>query len=86
MLVGQGRPTARWGVATASAVCGVVLLAGPAGGVDPVGIALALLSALGYAGYTVTVKSADRPRRAGRCRDRLGVRHRRRCCCARRCS
>ena len=57
MLVGQGRPTARWGVATASAVCGVVLLAGPAGGVDPVGIALALLSALGYAGYTVTVKS-----------------------------
>ena len=57
MLVGQGRPTARWGVATAAAVCGVVLLAGPTGGVDPVGIALALLSALGYAGYTVTVKN-----------------------------
>jgi DME family drug/metabolite transporter len=57
MLVGQGRPTSRWCVATASAVAGVVLLAGPAGGVDPVGIALALLSALGYAGYTVTVKA-----------------------------
>ena len=77
MLVGQGRPTARWCVATASAVAGVVLLAGPAGGVDPVGIALALLSALGYAGYTVTVKSDDRPRRTGRRRDRVGVRHRR---------
>ena len=57
ILVGQGRPTARWCVATASAVAGVVLLAGPAGGVDPAGIALALLSALGYAGYTVTVKA-----------------------------
>ncbi len=57
MLVGQGRPTARWGVATASAIAGVVLLAGPSGGVDPAGIALALLSALGYAGYTVTVKA-----------------------------
>jgi DME family drug/metabolite transporter len=57
VLAGQGRPTARWGVATGSAVAGVVLLAGPTGGVDPVGIALALLSALGYAGYTVTVKA-----------------------------
>jgi DME family drug/metabolite transporter len=57
MLAGQGRPTRRWCVATASAVAGVVLLAGPAGGVDPAGIGLALLSALGYAGYTVTVKN-----------------------------
>ena len=57
MLAGQGRPTTRWAVATASAVAGVALLAGPTGGVDPVGIALALLSALGYAGYTVTVKA-----------------------------
>jgi DME family drug/metabolite transporter len=56
VLAGQGRPTARWAVATCSAVAGVLLLAGPTGGVDPVGIALALLSALGYAGYTVTVK------------------------------
>jgi DME family drug/metabolite transporter len=57
MLAGQGRPTARWGLATASAVAGVALLAGPSGGVAGTGIALALLSALGYAGYTVTVKA-----------------------------
>lgn len=57
VLAGQGRPTRRWALATACAVAGVVLLADPSGGVAPLGIALALLSSLGYAGYTVTVKA-----------------------------
>ncbi len=57
ILVGHGRPTRRWSAATGLAVLGVVLLAGPssadvAGG----GVALALLSGLGYAGYTVVAK------------------------------
>lgn len=57
-LVGQGRPSGRWLAATGFAIAGVALLADPSGNVDPVGIGLALLSSLGYAGYTVTVKAA----------------------------
>ena len=57
-LVGQGRPSGRWLAATVFAVAGVALLANPSGTVDPVGIGLALVSSLGYAGYTVTVKAA----------------------------
>jgi len=56
--VGQGRPSGRWLAATAFAVAGVALLANPSGHVAPVGIGLALLSSLGYAGYTVSVKAA----------------------------
>jgi DME family drug/metabolite transporter len=57
-LVGQGRPGARWLAATAFAVAGVALLANPTGSVDSLGVGLALISSLGYAGYTVTVKAA----------------------------
>jgi DME family drug/metabolite transporter len=56
--VGQGRPSGRWLAATAFAIAGVALLANPSGNVAPVGIGLALLSSLGYAGYTVSVKAA----------------------------
>ena len=55
-LAGHGRPTARWVLATALAIGGVVLLGGADGGADSVGIGLALLSGLGYASYTVVAK------------------------------
>jgi DME family drug/metabolite transporter len=58
VLAGQERPTLRWLVATVVAVCGIVLLASPWNdAVDPVGVALGLLSGLGYAGYTVVAKA-----------------------------
>jgi DME family drug/metabolite transporter len=52
------RPTRRWAAATALAAAGVALLVAGSGGaaVDPAGVALALLSGLGYAGYTVGAK------------------------------
>jgi len=55
---GQGRPSGRWLVATLMAVagCTVLVLAGGASRVDPVGIVLALGAGLGYAGYAVTAK------------------------------
>jgi drug/metabolite transporter, DME family len=56
ILAGQGRPTARWAAATALALAGVVLLAGPSGDTSTLGVALALLSGAGYAGYTVVAK------------------------------
>ncbi len=56
ILAGQGRPTAHWAVATGLALAGVVLLAGPAGDTSALGVALALLSGAGYAGYTVAAK------------------------------
>jgi DME family drug/metabolite transporter len=54
----QGRPSARWGLATALAVagCAVLVLAGGADRTDPVGIALALTSGFGYAAYAVAGK------------------------------
>jgi DME family drug/metabolite transporter len=58
-LAGQSRPTARWAVATAAAVLGcAVLVLGPGladGGapVDLLGVALAALSGLSYAVYTL---------------------------------
>ncbi len=50
--------TRRWAAATALAAAGVGLLVAGSGGaqVDPAGVALALLSGLGYAGYTVGAK------------------------------
>ena len=50
--------TRRWAGATALAAAGVALLVAGAGGaqVDPGGVALALVSGLGYAGYTVGAK------------------------------
>jgi DME family drug/metabolite transporter len=57
-LAGQGRPGKRWAAATAFAVAGVVLLADPSGSVALTGVALALLSSVGYAGYTVAAKAA----------------------------
>jgi DME family drug/metabolite transporter len=57
ILAGHGRPTRRWVGATGLAVAGVALLAGPSNtNVAAGGIALALLSGLGYAGYTVAAK------------------------------
>jgi DME family drug/metabolite transporter len=55
---GQGRPTGRWLAATLMAVagCGVLVLAGGASRVDPVGVLLALGSGMGYAGYAVAAK------------------------------
>ncbi len=59
LLVGQGRPTRRWVGATAIAVVGIAVLASPTTSmVDPVGVGLALVAGLGYAGYTVTTKAA----------------------------
>lgn len=59
LVVGQGRPTRRWVGATAIAVVGIIVLANPTtSSVDPVGIGLALLAGLGYAGYTVSTKAA----------------------------
>ncbi|WP_052441785.1 DMT family transporter [Streptacidiphilus anmyonensis] len=58
-LTGQARPTARWGLATAAAVLGcAVLVLGPdlASGTAPVdlpGVALATVSGLSYAVYTL---------------------------------
>ena len=50
--------TRRWTAATALAAAGVGLLVAGSGGaqVDPAGVALALVSGLGYAGYTVGAK------------------------------
>ncbi len=56
-LVNGERLTARWAQATALAAAGVVLLAGDGGAsVDPAGVALAVTSGVGYAGYTVLSK------------------------------
>ncbi|MEV7771397.1 EamA family transporter [Kitasatospora sp. NPDC086791] len=58
-LTRQGRPSGRWAVATASAVLGcAVLVLGPelSGGgrsVDALGVLLAALSGLSYAGYSL---------------------------------
>jgi DME family drug/metabolite transporter len=58
-LLGLGVPTRRWLLSTAGAVAGCAALTagGQAAGVEPVGIALALLSGFGYASYA-TVASA----------------------------
>jgi drug/metabolite transporter, DME family len=52
------RLTGRWAAATGLAAAGVVLLVAGSGGaeVDPAGVGLALVSGLGYAGYTVGAK------------------------------
>lgn len=56
-LVGHGAPGRRWAASTALAVAGVAILGEPtASGVPVAGIALALASGLGYAGYTVVAK------------------------------
>ena len=56
-LVNGERLTARWALATACAVAGVLLLAGGGGGtVDPGGIALAVTAGVGYATCTVLSK------------------------------
>jgi DME family drug/metabolite transporter len=56
-LVNGERLGARWALATLCAGAGVVLLLGDGGGaVDPVGVALAVLAGLGYAGSTVMSK------------------------------
>ncbi|MDX6723298.1 MAG: drug/metabolite transporter, family [Solirubrobacteraceae bacterium] len=56
-LVNGERLGARWALATFCAGAGVVLLLGDGGGaVDPVGVALAVLAGLGYAGSTVMSK------------------------------
>lgn len=56
------RPTRRWGLATAAAVSGVLLLvAGSggdgAGGIDGVGVAAAVGAGVAYAAYTVAARS-----------------------------
>jgi DME family drug/metabolite transporter len=58
-LLRMGSPTRRWLVSTVGAVAGCTALSagGHAAGVEPVGIALALLSGFGYAAYA-TVASA----------------------------
>jgi DME family drug/metabolite transporter len=56
-LVNGERLTARWGLATACAAAGVVLLASGGGGtVAPSGIALAVVAGVGYATCTVLSK------------------------------
>ncbi|WP_119729690.1 DMT family transporter [Thermomonospora amylolytica] len=52
-LTGGARPTVRWGAATACAVAGCAALVGGgrSAGVEPLGVALALLSGLAYASY-----------------------------------
>jgi drug/metabolite transporter, DME family len=56
-FVNRERLTARWGLATACAAAGVLLLAGDGGGtVDPSGIALAVAAGVGYAASTVLSK------------------------------
>ncbi|GAA2982073.1 hypothetical protein GCM10010519_15930 [Streptomyces lactacystinicus] len=58
-LTRQGRPGGRWAGATALAVLGCALLvlgpelAGGGGAVDPLGVLLAALSGLSYAGYSL---------------------------------
>ncbi|MET8542099.1 EamA family transporter [Kitasatospora sp. NPDC004799] len=58
-LTGQGRPGGRWAGATALAVLGCALLvlgpelAGGGGSVEPLGVLLAALSGLAYAGYSL---------------------------------
>ncbi|MGE5827857.1 MAG: EamA family transporter, partial [Micromonosporaceae bacterium] len=57
-LVGAGRPTRGWALATALAVagCAALVLGGPggrAGRVDGLGVVLALGAGLSYAGYTI---------------------------------
>jgi len=53
MVAGRSRPSGRWAAATAGAVAGCALLVGGGrdAGVEPAGIALALLSGLSYAAY-----------------------------------
>jgi DME family drug/metabolite transporter len=56
-LLNRERLTARWGIATACAAVGVLLLAGDGGGtVDLGGIALAVVAGVGYAASTVGSK------------------------------
>lgn len=57
-LRGQGSPGPRWAVATALAAAGLTVLvtAGRAAHVDPVGVLLALGAAGSYAAYTVAAK------------------------------
>jgi drug/metabolite transporter, DME family len=56
-FVNRERLTARWGLATACAAAGVLLLAcGGGGTVDPSGIALAVAAGVGYAASTVLSK------------------------------
>lgn len=52
-LLGMGAPSRRWLLSTAGAVAGCTALTvgGQAAGVEPVGVALALLSGFGYASY-----------------------------------
>jgi DME family drug/metabolite transporter len=58
-LLRMGTPTRRWLLSTAGAVggCAALTAGGHSAGVEPVGIALALLSGFGYAAYA-TVASA----------------------------
>lgn len=58
-LLRMGRPSRRWLLSTLGAVAGCIALTagGRSAGVEPVGIALALLSGFGYAAYA-TVASA----------------------------
>ncbi|MCP2338440.1 EamA family transporter [Actinomadura rupiterrae] len=53
LVTGRSRPTGRWLVATAGAVagCTALVIGGRGAGVEPVGIALALLSGFAYATY-----------------------------------
>lgn len=55
-IVGHGRPSGRWLLATAvsGSGCGLLVLSGDGGAsttIDPLGVGLALLSGLGYASY-----------------------------------
>jgi DME family drug/metabolite transporter len=53
LLTRQGRITTRWLAATSGAVagCGLLVAGGRAAGVEPYGVALALLAGFGYAAY-----------------------------------
>ena len=55
----MGTPTRRWLVSTAGAVAGCTALSagGHAAGVEPIGIALALLSGFGYAAYATVAST-----------------------------
>ncbi|OIJ69496.1 transporter [Streptomyces mangrovisoli] len=59
LLTRQGRPTARWAYGTAAAVLGCAVLvlgpvlSGPGTPVDTVGVLLAVLAGLSYAGYAL---------------------------------
>jgi DME family drug/metabolite transporter len=52
-MLRMGTPSRRWMVSTAGAVggCAALTLGGQAAGVEPIGVALALLSGVGYAVY-----------------------------------